>query len=66
MNQKIIVREGLIFLATCGAFIVLAMILPLLFKIELWPILTTMPFAPLVIPFYMLVRWIQCRRRCRS
>ena len=66
MNEKAIMREGFVFLATCGAFFVLAMILPLLFRIELWPILTTMPFAPLLLPFYALVRWMQCRRRCRS
>ena len=65
MNKAVIAREGLVFLATCVAFCVLAMILPLLFRIELWPILTTMPFAPLVLPFYMLVRWMQCRRRYR-
>ena len=65
MNKQVIIREGLVFLATCVAFFVLAMILPLLFKIELWPVLTTMPFAPLVIPFYVLVRWTQCRRRYR-
>jgi hypothetical protein len=63
MNKQTILREALIFLAACVAFSVLAIILPLLFKIELWPILTTMPFAPLVIPFYVLVRWMQCRRR---
>lgn len=66
MSNQVIIREGLVFLATCVAFVLLAMIMPLLFKIELWPILTTMPFAALVIPFYVLVRWIQCRRRCRS
>lgn len=66
MNKKVIMREGWIFFATCGAFFVLAMILPLLFKIDLWPILTRMPFAPLVIPFYVLVRWMQCRRRYGS
>ena len=65
MGKQVIIREGLVFLATCVAFVVLAMIMPLLFKIELWPILTTMPFAPLVVPFYVLVRWIQCRRRYR-
>jgi hypothetical protein len=42
---------------------VLAMILPPLFGIKLWPILTTMPFASLVILFYVLVRWMQCSRR---
>jgi len=66
MNKNVIVREGLVFIATCVAFCVLAVILPLLFKIQLWPILATMPFAPLVIPFYVLVRWMQCRRRSRS
>ncbi len=63
MNRSVIVREGWVFVVVCVAFIVLAMVLPPLFRIELWPILTTMPFAPLVIPFYVLVRWIFCRRR---
>jgi hypothetical protein len=63
MNKRVIVREGLVFLATCVAFSVLAMILPLLFGIDLWPILTTMPFAPLVFLFYVLMRWRACTRR---
>jgi hypothetical protein len=66
MNKNVIVREALIFLATCVAFAVLAVILPVLFKIELWPILTKMPFAALLLPFYVLVRWMQCRRRSHS
>ena len=66
MNKKVIVREGLVLLATCGAFFVLAMVLPLLFKIELWPLLTFIPFAPLVFPYYVLMRWRVCKRRCRS
>ena len=66
MNKKMIVREGLVFLAICGTFFVLAMILPLLFRIELWPFLTFMPFAPLVPLFYVLMRWRLRKRRCRS
>ncbi len=66
MSKRVIVREGMVFLATCGTFFMLAMILPLLFRIELWPVLTTMPFAPLVILFYVLVRWRQCKRRYHS
>jgi hypothetical protein len=63
MNRKVIAREGLVFLATGAAFVVLAVILPVMFKIELWPILTTMPFAPIVPLLYVMVRWIQCKRR---
>jgi hypothetical protein len=65
MNKRVILREGLVFLAACVAFSVLATILPPLFKIKLWPVLTTMPFAPLVLLLYAVVRWIQCKRRYR-
>jgi hypothetical protein len=66
MNKKVIAREGLIFLATCGAFVLLAMVLHLLFRINLWPLLAFAPFAPIVIVLYVLVRWRLCRRRRRS
>jgi uncharacterized membrane protein len=66
MNTKVIAREGLIFLATCGAFLVLAMALRLLVGINLWPLLAFVPFAPLAIAFYVLVCWRRCKRRCRS
>jgi hypothetical protein len=53
MNKKVIAREGLIFLATCGALLVLAVIL-WLFGITLWPLLAGL--APIAIPLYLLVR----------
>ena len=52
MNKKMIAREGLIFLATCGALFVLGMVLRL-FGIELWPLVG---LAPVAIPLYLLVR----------
>jgi hypothetical protein len=65
MNKKVITREGLIFLAPCGAFVLLAVVLWLL-GITLWPLLAFAPLAPLVIAFYVFVRWRLRERRCHS
>ena len=65
MNKKAIAREGLIFLATCGVFLVLAVILSL-FGFTLWPLVG---LAPIAIPLYLLVRlasWILRKHRSRS
>jgi hypothetical protein len=66
MNKRFTKREALIFLATCGALLVLAVIL-WLFGVTLWPLLAGL--APIAIPLYLLVRlagWILRKRRCRS
>ena len=65
MNKKVIAREGLIFLAACGVFVLLALVLwPL--GINLWPFVG---LAPIAIPLYLLVRVtrrILRKRRHRS
>ena len=70
MNRKVIAREGLILLATCGALFALAVVLQLLagiIGITLWPLVA---FAPLVLPLfvvvYVLVRWRLHKRSCRA
>jgi hypothetical protein len=65
MTKKVIAREGLILLATCGALLALALILHSL-GLELWPLLAFAPFTPLVIAFYVLVRWRLSRRSQRA
>ena len=65
MNKKVIARKGLIFLATCGALLALAVIL-WLFGITLWPLLACL--APITIPLYVLVRltsWMLGKRSNR-
>jgi hypothetical protein len=65
MNKKVMLREGLILLATCGALGLLAMVLRLL-GITLWPLVGFWPLPLLALAFYVAVRWRRCRRRCRS
>jgi hypothetical protein len=53
MNKKVIGREGLIFLATCGAAVLLTLVLQMI-GINLWPLVVGL--ASIAIPLYVLVR----------
>jgi hypothetical protein len=57
MNKTMMTREGLIFLATCGALLAFAFVLHLL-GITLWPLIAFAPIAvPLFLVVYVFVRW---------
>ena len=63
MNKKMLVREGVILLATCSAFLILGVIL-WQFGITLWPLL--LGCAHVAIALYMLIRlacWAVPKRR---
>jgi hypothetical protein len=65
MTKKLIVREGLVLLATCGA-VLLLVVLMRLFGLQPMPLIAATPIA---IPLYVLVRlacWMVRRSRSRS